>query len=106
MDALRDDNAMVAAGLAEARPERIEGNQLVIGFPESAEFWRKKIERNCDLIQAAVRRLSGQALVVRCERMEGLEIAAAPTMLSEEELLDRLKSEFGAEEVFEEPEEN
>ena len=99
VDAVRSDNAMVGALLGEARPATLDGGVLTIDFPADAEFSRKKAEANSARVQAALRGLSGRSLAIEC-RLGGDHTGSAAT-LSEDELLARLKDEFGAEEVLE-----
>jgi DNA polymerase-3 subunit gamma/tau len=105
LEAVRTDNAMVAALLADARPSAVAGSQLTVSFPEGAEFSRKKADANRDLLQAALRGVTGHSLGVV------FDLSAPPPgegeprpALTEEELLERLKAEFKAEEVFEDEE--
>jgi DNA polymerase-3 subunit gamma/tau len=101
VDAVRAENAMVAALLADARPSAIAGAELTVSFPEGADFSRKKAEANSQLLQTALRGLTGRSLGVT------FDLSAPPPgedepqpAMSEEELLERLKAEFQAEEVF------
>jgi DNA polymerase-3 subunit gamma/tau len=105
LDAVRAENAMVAALLGEARASALAGNQLTVSFPEDAEFSRKKAEANRERLQTALRGLTGHSLAVT------FDLGAPPPgdgeqapPMSEEELLDRLKAEFQAEEVFDDDE--
>ncbi len=93
---------MVGALLAEARPVALAEGRLTVAFPESAAFSKKKAEANRPLLQAALRGMTGCSLTVAYElRGTGEDDPAPPvSRLSEEELLDRLKRDFGAEEVF------
>ena len=50
-------------------------------------------------MSGAVKRVTGTGMAVAFELGEAVEVEG-PAMLSEEELLERLKTEFGAEEVF------
>ena len=93
---VREQNAMVGALLADAKPLALDGGKLTICFPESSEFSKKKAEANRGLLQAALHGLTGHTLGVEFE-LNGE--AEAEHGLSEEELLERLKSEFGAREV-------
>ena len=97
-EAVRESNAMVAAVLKEGRPSALEGEKLTVTFAEGAAFMRKKAEANAELLRGAVRGLTGQSLAL------GFELGgpvAAPAVLSEEELIERLKANMAAEEVFE-----
>jgi DNA polymerase-3 subunit gamma/tau len=105
LDAVRAENAMVAALLGDARPTGIAGSKLTVSFPEGAEFSRKKADANRELLHTALRGLTGHSLGVT------FDLGAPPPgegeprpVLSEEELLERLKAEFQAEEVFDDEE--
>ncbi|MEJ7714956.1 MAG: DNA polymerase III subunit gamma/tau [Thermoleophilaceae bacterium] len=99
-DAVGQQNAMVAALVAEAVPSALEGDRLTIAFPADAGFHKKKAEANRELVLGALRSLTGTALAVAFELSETAEKPATLT-LGEEQLLERLKQDFGAEEVFE-----
>jgi DNA polymerase-3 subunit gamma/tau len=103
LDAVCAENAMVAAALGKGRPTSIESGTLAVSFPEGNEFACKTADRHVGLLQTALRTLVGRSIGVRLELgdEEPEEVAAAPP-LSEEELLERLKAEFKAEEVFDE----
>ncbi len=103
VEAVREENAMVGAALDNGRPATLEGNRLTVGFPGSAAFSKKKAEANRGLLQTALRGLTGRSLELAYDNGgEELDDGAVAT-LSEEELLERLKQEFGATEVFDEP---
>jgi DNA polymerase III subunit gamma/tau len=98
------DNQMVGAFLQEARPTSLEAGRLLVCFAPGAGFSKKKVESNRQLVQNAVRALTGAGIDIRYELSElptESATAVAPAVLSEEELLERLKQEFGAKEVFE-----
>ncbi len=99
-DAIAEQNAMVAALLAEAVPVALEGDRLTVSFPEAAAFSRKKAEANRDLLLTALRSLTGRGLTVTFE-LTGGRARPGPATLGAEELLERLKRDFGAEEIFE-----
>ncbi len=96
-DVVRERNGMLGALLAQARPTELEGDRLKVAFAEDATFAKKKAEANRELVSDALRGLTGRGLTVAYE----LSPAAGqgPALLSEEELLERLRSEFGATEV-------
>jgi DNA polymerase III subunit gamma/tau len=102
-DAVREENAMVGALLAEARPASLEDGLLTVAFGADAAFSKKKAEANRDLLLGALRGLTGASFAVAFE-LGGAATEAGPALLSEEELLRRLQDEFGAEEIFEEEE--
>ena len=104
VDAVRAENAMVGALLGEARPTDLEGERLTVALAPGADFTRRKIEANRPLVQTALRRLTGGAFTLSFELGDGdgeNALTASPPMLTEEELLERLKQEFGAREIFE-----
>ncbi|MGI8944783.1 MAG: hypothetical protein ACR2GL_00905, partial [Thermoleophilaceae bacterium] len=96
--AVAEQNAMVAALFAEAGPTALEGDRLTVGFPPHAAFSKKKAEANRELLSAALRTLTGRGLAVVFE-LSGGRAEPAPARLGEEELLARLKQDFGAEEL-------
>jgi len=94
---------------AAARPVAIEGDgparSLVIGFPPSAAFNKRKAEsqeaREC--LTEAVRTIVGERLRPAYLLLDddAVDAAAGDGQLSEEELIARLKAEFDAEEFDE-----
>jgi hypothetical protein len=100
---VRQENAMVGAALENGRPATLEGNRLTVEFPGTAAFSKKKAEANRGLLQTALRGLTGHSLDLLYEN--GGEEAAddVTATLSEDELLERLKQELGATEVFDDP---
>jgi DNA polymerase-3 subunit gamma/tau len=103
VDEVCKENQMVGAFLQEARPSELGSGRLTVCFAPGAGFSKKKVETNNQLVRGAVRTLTGAALDIRYELSELAveeEPAASAAVLSEEELLERLKQEFGAKEVF------
>ncbi len=105
LDAVRAENAMIAALLGDARASAISGSRLTVSFPEGAEFSRKKADANRVLLQTALRGLTGRSLEIT------FDLSAPPPgegeprpVMSEDELLERLKAEFKAEEIFDDDE--
>ncbi|MEA2426577.1 MAG: polymerase subunit gamma/tau [Thermoleophilaceae bacterium] len=104
-------NGMVGAFLAEARPCELENGKLVVRFAPGAGFSKKKVETNRALVQDAVRVLAGAPVGITCEIAEVADEqeevpAAAASVITEEELVERLKGEFGAREVFDDSQES
>jgi DNA polymerase-3 subunit gamma/tau len=101
-DAVRERNGMLGALLGQARPIALDGDLLKVAFAEDATFGKKKAEANRELVVEALKGITGRGLSVAYE----LSAAAAhgPALLSEDELLERLRSEFGATEVLDEEE--
>ncbi len=103
-EAVREENGMLGAVLGDARPVSVEGNRLTLAFPASASFAKKKAEQGRQLVERALHGIAGPGVVVAYELTEDAT-ATEPVTLSEEELIERLKSELAAEEVFDdEPE--
>jgi hypothetical protein len=102
-EAVAEENGMLGAALAAARPVALDGERLTVAFPADAAFVKKKAEANRELVQQAVRGLTGSALAVVYELRDGGPNAETAT-LDEAELIERLRSEFAAEEVFEDEE--
>jgi DNA polymerase III subunit gamma/tau len=99
-EAVTEENGMLGAALGAARPLALEGELLTVAFPPDAAFVKKKAEANRELVQRALRGLSGQAFNVIYELREDGG-ADAPALLGQDELIERLRAEFAAEEVFE-----
>jgi hypothetical protein len=100
VDEVCKGNQMVGAFLQEARPTTLDDGRLTVCFAPGAGFSKKKVESNRQLVQGAVRTLTGAALDIRYELSDLPADEAPSAVLSEEELLERLKQEFGAKEVF------
>jgi DNA polymerase-3 subunit gamma/tau len=100
-DAVCEENQMIGAALAAARPVALEGSRLTVAFPTDASFVKKKAEANRELVQRALRGLTGQSLTVVYELRDDAA-PGGPVLLGEEELIERLRAEFAAEEVFDE----
>jgi DNA polymerase-3 subunit gamma/tau len=101
VDQVRSENAMVGACLEAARPLRVEGDRLTICFPVMGGFSRKTVEKNRELVQTALRALTGATLGLDYEMNDDApEEVAAVAALSEDELIERLKRDYGATEIF------
>ncbi len=98
-DAIREQNGMVAALLAEAVPTELDGGRLTIQFPADAAFSKKKAEANRELVTGALRSLGGHAIAVVFELGEERD-DRAPSTLTADELAERLMRDFDAEEVL------
>ena len=103
-DAVKEENGMLGAAIGAAQPAGLEGDRLTIAFPADAAFVKKKAEANRELVASAVRGLTGHSLALTFELSDQAGSDAQAT-LDHEQLIERLRAEFGAEEVFEEPEE-
>ena len=90
---------MVAAFLADARPATVDEGRLTVLFPAGAGFAKKKVEANRKLVREALVEVMGSAPAV--DYAIGDEAAESPPgepLLSEDELLQRLKDDFNARE--------
>jgi DNA polymerase-3 subunit gamma/tau len=107
VDHLRESgSAMLSTLFDEARPLEIdeERSVLLIGFPESAKFNKKKAEAkgNVERMTEAITVIVGASLRPVYELVEGEAPAEAPeptAELSEDEKIDLIKDNFDATEV-------
>jgi DNA polymerase III subunit gamma/tau len=100
-EAIREENGMLGAALSAATPLALDSDRLTIAFPADAAFAKKKAEQGRDLVADAVRGMTGQPLTVAFELGE----VAMPSTIDHDQLIERLRAEFGAEEVFDTPDE-
>jgi len=104
----KSGSELLSTVFAAARPVAFDAEQgvLKLGFPPSAAFNRRKAEAQeaRDRLAEAVQTIVGERLRPVYVLLDGDEEAESEERLSEEELIERLKSEFDAEE-FEEAEE-
>ena len=114
VDAVRAENAMLAAALAEARPVALDEGEATFAFPSGAAFSKRMAESDPHrrIVAEALCALAGATLRLRYELRElapgeqspAVEADAAPA-LSGEELVGRFVAEFDAEELIEDDEE-
>jgi DNA polymerase-3 subunit gamma/tau len=107
LDTVRASNAMFGAVVDVASPVELAGDRLVLAFGEDAAFQRRKAEERATrtALADAVRAVTGHALTFSYEVREG-HAPPPPQPLSEDELIERLKDEFDAEELGDVVEEN
>jgi DNA polymerase-3 subunit gamma/tau len=93
---------MLAALLSDARPAAIEDDVLVLNYPHSASFSKRKVENpaNGERITEMLKLVAGRPLRIRVELTEDEQ----PTLdqqaeVDEEEIIRRVKDAFNAEEV-------
>jgi DNA polymerase-3 subunit gamma/tau len=100
LDTVRASNAMFGAVVDVASPVELAGDRLVLAFGEDASFQRRKAEERATrtALADAVRAVTGHALTFSYEVRAG-HAPPPPEPLSEDELIERLKSEFDAEEL-------
>ena len=102
-------HALCGAVIADTRPMAIAGEDLTVGFPTSASFLKKKAEdpSNRQIVTDALRQLAGGRWRIGYELHEDLDAAGgdgAARTYTEEEWIERFKSELDAEEIAVEPE--
>jgi hypothetical protein len=111
LDQVRESGSeLLSAVFAAARPLTVDAERAVleVGFPPSAAFNKRKAEAegNRERLAEAVRTIVGESLrpvYVLLDGEDGETGNGAEPAMSEEELIERIKSEFDAEEF--EPEE-
>jgi DNA polymerase III gamma/tau subunit len=91
---------MMAALLADARPVSVDDDVLVLAYPASASFSKRKIEdrANGQRLGRALELVAGRRYVVRFELTEEEQVRSVP-VLTEDQLIERFKSTFDAEDV-------
>jgi DNA polymerase III subunit gamma/tau len=105
-----EGGGMLAALLQEARPVSLGEAGLVLSYPPSAAFSKRKAEdaANAERVAEALRMVSGEPLVPRFELsdapMDPAGLEQPESVLSEEEVIERIKEVFGAEDVPDEHE--
>ena len=93
---------MLAALLDGARPVAIEDGRLVLSYPASAAFSKRKVESkpNQTHIAEALRQVTGHSLVPRFELSDEADSAGDTlSLLSEDEAIAAFKTAFDAEDV-------
>jgi DNA polymerase III subunit tau, C-terminal domain len=93
---------MLAAMLADARPVALEDDELVLEYPQSASFSKRKIEDpvNGERLAEALKLVAGRPVAVRIElrdRPADEEVVRA-SRVDEDAMIGRIKDTFDAEE--------
>ena len=109
IDVVRQENQMLAALLADARPVALHNQDVTVAFPSGKAFLKRKAEQD-DYRRAtaeALRAVVGTPLVLRYELRDEPEPTAEgePSPISHEELVKRLVEEFDAQEVLDDDQE-
>ncbi len=110
LETVGEQSGLLGAVLAGAVPVELHGEELVVAFDQSNAFMRRKAEdrTNRDALVEAIRAITGMRARVSFDLRDLSdvvpEIAAAAQPLGEDELLNRLKTAFDAEEIL--PEES
>jgi len=108
VDLVREENAMLAALLADCRPVAVGERELTLAFPGGAAFLKRKAEQEDyrRVAGEALTAVTGRRLALRYELRDDEEEQEGEAVLSGEELVRRFVEEFDAEEVLEDdPEE-
>jgi DNA polymerase-3 subunit gamma/tau len=99
---------MLAALLADARPASLDEGELVLEYPQSASFSKRKIADpvNGERLAEALKLVAGHPVSVRVElrdRGDEEEVKATrmETGVSEDQAIERIKDEFDAEDLTE-----
>jgi hypothetical protein len=96
---------MLSAALSAATPTALEADRLTIAFPADAAFVKKKAEQGRDIVAGAVRGMTGRSLALNFELSDAVTPPAGTATLDHDQLIERLRAEFAAEEIFDEPDE-
>jgi DNA polymerase-3 subunit gamma/tau len=104
VDLVRSEHALLGAVIGEARPVAVDGEELTLAYPFTAEFYKKKAEdpANRVAVGEALGALAGGRWRLRYELRDapaGGEQEAAQEH-SEEEWIARFVDEFDAEELI------
>jgi DNA polymerase-3 subunit gamma/tau len=104
VDLVREENAMLAALLADCRPVAVGEQELTLAFPGGAAFLKRKAEQEDyrRVAGEALKAVTGRRLALRYELRDDKEEPEGEPVLSGEELVRRFMEEFDAEEVLEE----
>jgi hypothetical protein len=101
-----DGGEMLAALLADARPASLGDDELVLEYPQSASFSKRKIADpvNAERLGEALKLVAGRPVSVRVElreRDEDEEVTASrlASGLSEDQAIERIKDTFDAEDL-------
>jgi DNA polymerase-3 subunit gamma/tau len=108
-----DGGEMLAALLADAHPASLEEGELVLEYPQSASFSKRKIAdpANGERLAEALKLVAGRPIRVRVELRETgddeeMKASRMESGLSEGQAIERIKDEFDAEDLTEpDPEE-
>jgi DNA polymerase III subunit gamma/tau len=98
---------MLAAMLADARPASLEDDELVLEYPQSASFSKRKIADpvNGERLAEALKLVAGRPIAVRIELRDPSEdevkAARMDSGLSEDQAIERIKDAFDAEDLTE-----
>jgi DNA polymerase III subunit gamma/tau len=100
LETLRADKGALAASLSEAQPVDVRGNQMIVAFDESDTFNRRVADSppHRAAVEEALRDLAGRPLRVSYE-LRDLGNGDDEPPPSEDEIVNRFKRAFDAEEI-------
>ncbi|MGA9875020.1 MAG: hypothetical protein WBQ21_04355, partial [Solirubrobacteraceae bacterium] len=102
-ESVRAEHELLGAVLSEAVPAMLTDEELVLAFPPTAAFHKRKAEDpdNRTMLIDTLRRLSGRRYRVAFELREDLPSSEGPggRVPTEEEVMARLMAELDAEEL-------
>jgi DNA polymerase-3 subunit gamma/tau len=103
---LLEESPKLGAVLENSKPLRVEGKALVLGFPQSASFYRKSAEQSAgrEMITRHLEGVTGFGFSLQTETIPDDEFnpalaASAGVGIDHDELVATLKQEFDATEV-------
>jgi DNA polymerase-3 subunit gamma/tau len=103
VDLVRSEHALLGAVIGEARPVAVDGEELTLAYPFTAEFYKKKAEdpANRAAVGEALGALAGGRWKLRYELRDtpASEGEQGSPARSEEEWVARFMEEFDAEEL-------
>ena len=99
LDAIRAENALLGALIAEAQPVDVDGDEVTLAFAPSAAFLKRKAEDRAHYatVVEELRRVTGRRVRLTYELRDGM--APPQHTPAEEELVARLVAELDAEEL-------
>jgi DNA polymerase III subunit gamma/tau len=105
LETLRADKGALAASLSEAQPVDVQGDQMIVAFDESDTFNRRVADSppHRAAVEEALRDLAGRPLRVSYE-LRDLGDGDDEPPPSEDEIVNRFKHAFDAEEIVPEDE--
>jgi len=107
---VQERSPMLHALVEKARPSQLDGGELTLSWAESAAFYKRKAEEPAwrQQITDAIRTVTGRSLrlayALADDDAHADHATATEPALSDDELIDRFKVEFAAEELYEEEE--
>ncbi len=101
IESLEGEYGLLAALLREATPLELTAEGLTLAWPESAAFSKRQVEDPAkrEMIARSIRAVTGASLRLAHELHSDHQVAPAAPQLTDDELVERFKQEFGAEEL-------